>query len=72
VRVAGRFAFLKAVARTGLPVHVCGAGWERDLYRFKRVTYEGEVPEDAFAIARAVLAEHTWDNRVDQLIEISG
>ena len=43
VRKARRFEFLKAVAKTGVPLHICGAGWETQLYRFKNATYEGAV-----------------------------
>ena len=44
VRKTRRFEFVKAVAKTGLPIHICGEGWDADLYRFKRATYEGPVP----------------------------
>ena len=43
VRKTRRFEFLKAVAKTGLPVRICGAGWESQLYRFKNATFEGPV-----------------------------
>jgi len=43
VRIIRRFEFVKALAKTGLPIHICGAGWDRDLYRFKRATYHGAV-----------------------------
>jgi|KBSMisStaDraftv2_1062788.scaffolds.fasta_scaffold114912_2 hypothetical protein len=43
VRKARRFEFLKAVAKTGLPLRICGVGWESQLYRFKNATYEGPV-----------------------------
>jgi menaquinone-dependent protoporphyrinogen IX oxidase len=43
VRMTRRFEFLKAVARTGLPLHIVGAGWEGQLYRFKNATFEGAV-----------------------------
>ncbi len=43
VRMTRRFEFLKAVARTGLPLHIVGAGWESQLYRFKNATFEGPV-----------------------------
>lgn len=43
VRMTRRFEFLKAVAKTGLPLHIVGAGWEGQLYRFKNATYEGAV-----------------------------
>lgn len=44
VRCARRFEFVKAFAKTGLPVRICGLGWDADLYRFKRATYEGAAP----------------------------
>jgi Glycosyl transferases group 1 len=43
VRRTRRFEFLKAVAKTGIPLHIVGAGWESQLYRFKNATYEGPV-----------------------------
>lgn len=43
VRCTRRFEFVKALAKTGLPVRICGLGWDADLYRFKRATYEGPV-----------------------------
>lgn len=43
VRKTRRFEFLKAVARTGAPLHICGHGWESQLYRFKNATFEGPV-----------------------------
>ena len=43
VRKTRRFEFLKAVAKTGVPLRICGAGWESQLYRFKNATYEGPV-----------------------------
>lgn len=43
VRSARRFEFLTAVAETGLPLHICGAGWESQLHRFRNATYEGAV-----------------------------
>jgi len=43
VRTTRRFDFLKAVARTGLPLTIVGAGWEGQLYRFKAATFEGPV-----------------------------
>ena len=43
VRKARRFEFLRAVAKTGVPLHICGHGWETHLYRFKSATYEGPV-----------------------------
>lgn len=44
VRKARRLEFLKAIAKTRVPIHICGAGWEPHLYRFKDVTYHGSVP----------------------------
>jgi hypothetical protein len=43
VRKTRRFDFLKAVAGTGLPLHIVGTGWESQLYRFRNATYEGPV-----------------------------
>jgi hypothetical protein len=43
VRKTRRFEFLKAVAKTGVPLHICGHGWESQLYRFKNATFEGPV-----------------------------
>jgi hypothetical protein len=43
VRKTRRFEFLKAVAKTGVPVRICGAGWESQLYRFKNAVFEGPV-----------------------------
>jgi hypothetical protein len=42
VRSHRRFEMLKAAAQAGLPLHVFGSGYERDLYRFKNVTHGGE------------------------------
>ncbi|MDB5425072.1 MAG: hypothetical protein JWQ29_2488 [Phenylobacterium sp.] len=42
VRSHRRFEMLKAAARAGLPLQVFGAGYDRDLYRFKNVTHGGE------------------------------
>lgn len=44
VRKTRRFEFVKAVAKTGLPIHICGDGWDSDLYRFKRLTFHGPTP----------------------------
>jgi hypothetical protein len=44
VRATRRLAFLKALAKTKLPIHICGLGWERHLYRFKSSTYLGPIP----------------------------
>ncbi len=41
VRQHRRFELLKAAARARLPVQVVGAGYDRDLYRFKNVTHLG-------------------------------
>lgn len=49
VRTRRRFEFIKALARTGLPVHICGVNWEAHLYRFKRATYHGAVDMDRAA-----------------------
>jgi len=43
VRSTRRFAFLEAVAQSGLPLHICGVGWESQLHRFGNATYEGAV-----------------------------
>ncbi|THD70282.1 glycosyltransferase [Phenylobacterium sp.] len=43
VRTTRRFEFLKAVAESGVPLHIVGAGWENQLDRFKNVTFEGPV-----------------------------
>jgi hypothetical protein len=43
VRKTRRFEFVKAVAKAGLPLRICGVGWESQLYRFKNATYEGAV-----------------------------
>lgn len=43
IRKTRRFEFIKAVAKTGIPVHICGVGWEPQLYRFKAVTYHGAI-----------------------------
>jgi hypothetical protein len=43
VRVTRRYQFLKALAATGLPVHICGHGWESELHRFPNAIYEGPV-----------------------------
>ncbi|RAK68933.1 glycosyltransferase [Phenylobacterium kunshanense] len=43
VRSTRRTEFLKALAKAGLPVHICGEGWQRHLYRFKNATFEGPV-----------------------------
>jgi len=43
VRRARRFEFLKAVAKAGVPLRICGLGWESQLYRFKNAVYEGPV-----------------------------
>ncbi len=43
VRLLRRQAFLLALADSGVELHVCGAGWEPHLHRFKAVTYHGSV-----------------------------
>ena len=43
VRTRRRRAFLLALADSGVELHVCGAGWEPHLHRFKAVTYHGPV-----------------------------
>lgn len=43
VRKARRTEFVKAVAKTGIPIHICGLGWDKHLYRFKNATYDGAV-----------------------------
>jgi spore maturation protein CgeB len=59
VRKTRRFELLKAIADTGLPVHICGSGWESQLYRFKNATFEGQVEmsrmPELMAKARIVL-----------------
>lgn len=44
VRTTRRFAFVKALAKTGLPVTICGDNWKDQLYRFKNVDYLGPQP----------------------------
>jgi hypothetical protein len=44
VRERRRHSFLLALAKEGFDLHICGAGWEPHLYRFKNATYHGEVP----------------------------
>lgn len=44
VRTTRRFAFVKALAKTGLPVTICGDNWKDQLYRFKNVDYVGPQP----------------------------
>jgi hypothetical protein len=43
VRRTRRFEFLKAVGKARLPLHICGAGWDAQLYRFKHGTYHGAI-----------------------------
>jgi hypothetical protein len=43
VRMARRFEFIRRLAKTGLPVYICGVGWDSQLYRFKNVQYAGSV-----------------------------
>ncbi|THD64032.1 glycosyltransferase [Phenylobacterium sp.] len=49
VRRTRRFEFLKAVAATGVPLHIVGAGWESQLHRFKNAAYEGPVEMNRMA-----------------------
>jgi hypothetical protein len=42
VRQHRRFQMLKAIAKTGLPIHVFGSGYDRDLYRFRNIIYQGQ------------------------------
>lgn len=44
VRTTRRFAFIKALAKTKLPIVICGDDWKDQLYRFKNVTYLGPQP----------------------------
>lgn len=44
VRTTRRFNFVKALAKTGLPVTICGDNWKDQLYRFKSVTWLGPQP----------------------------
>lgn len=44
VREHRRHAFLAALARSGVELHICGAGWEGELHRFEGATYHGAVP----------------------------
>ncbi|PZQ60169.1 MAG: hypothetical protein DI570_14900 [Phenylobacterium zucineum] len=43
MRKTRRTEFVKAVAKIGVPLHICGLGWEPHLYRFKNASYEGAV-----------------------------
>jgi hypothetical protein len=42
VRQHRRFEMLKTAAKAGLPVTLVGAGYEKDLYRFRSMTHVGE------------------------------
>jgi hypothetical protein len=53
VRQARRYEFLKAVAKTGVPLRICGLGWESQLHRFKNAVYEGAVEMTRVAELRA-------------------
>lgn len=44
VRTTRRFEFVKALAKTRLPIVICGDNWKDQLYRFKNVTYLGPQP----------------------------
>jgi hypothetical protein len=53
VRTRRRHDFLVALARSGLPVHICGAGFEGRLDQFPGATYHGALPmTDALALMR--------------------
>lgn len=41
VRLNRRFDFLKAAIKARLPLTVVGSGYEKDLYRFKKMDYRG-------------------------------
>ena len=43
VRAHRRYQLLKAAAKVGLPIHIYGKGYDRQLYRFKNVTFGGEA-----------------------------
>lgn len=43
VRERRRHAFLMALSKSGVELHICGVGWEPHLYRFKTATYHGAV-----------------------------
>lgn len=65
VRLTRRFAFVRALAKTGLPVHIRGRGWERDLYRFgKAAVFGGEatMAEVAGLMARSRIVLNTNGN----------
>lgn len=44
VRTTRRYNFVKALAKTKLPIVICGDDWKDQLYRFKNVTYLGPQP----------------------------
>jgi len=44
VRTTRRFDFVKKLAKTGLPIVICGNNWKDQLYRFKNVEYLGPQP----------------------------
>ena len=65
IRLTRRFAFVRALAKTGLPVHIRGRGWERDLYRFgKAAAFGGEatMAEVAGLMARSRIVLNTNGN----------
>jgi len=64
VRKARRFQFLLAVAQAGVPLHICGLGWEGQLHRFRNATYEGAVEMTRMTelMARARLVLNTNGN----------
>jgi hypothetical protein len=43
VRRRRRFDFLEALSRTGLPVRICGAGWDGQHSRFENAVFDGPV-----------------------------
>ena len=53
VRAHRRFELLKAAAKAGLPLHIYGKGYEKQMYRFKSVTWGGEADlNQAIALMR--------------------
>lgn len=59
VRAHRRFALLKAAAKLRMPLHIYGAGWDQDWYRFKSFVRGGEASikqiSSLMAQARVVL-----------------
>jgi hypothetical protein len=64
VRETRRHAFLMAVAKAKLELHICGVGWEPQLYRFKNAVYHGavEMTEAMAMMRRARLVLNTNGN----------